>query len=1028
MATISEQLKGGIPDFARYPVDSRNPQGAALWIPGPLAKALADETEARKKIEGTGRRGGKIMEAHARPTFPNGKFFDDIGGGLVYATDANGLRKPFASVSFRALRALGNIWIDRLIINARKAQMRRFAQVCDAPGKQLGFRCVHKDYQNVDVDTDTDDIRRRCQEMDDRLRRFTRPVHASFGDVIENMIEEELVIDRRVIVTPKGKGGKINSYHMVDGECYSADTEVLTKRGWLRFDQVNTETDEFATRNQTSKAMEWQKAFYFHEADFAGNMIRFHSRTLDLLVTPNHRMLTTNNCDTRYEKIVPARDLLGVRQGNVQLPATSTWEGAEVEEVTIPAYSANARPVVMSGDDYAAFMGMYLAEGCVYAKRHEVMISQRPQSKGYDEFRALLIRVLGREPRHDGDKWTFKRISFAAHLVPLGQTLDKRIPDTILDMSRRQLAIFWQFYMLGDGWYEDRVVTDRGERPEGWPGRQRIGTASKQMADQLQEVAQKLGYSASIFCKETSGDVFMRNGRIIKSENIAPQYTVSLRTTKYQNFSTEEIAYDGKVYCVSVPNEVLYVRRKGQPVWCGNTVRPRLEVLASWMTANHESDYGRAERRIQMGLLDNPPLDRLGQPQFVDFLSAAYVQVIEDRVVAAWREEDIDVAIAHPSIRMNRWGYGTSLLEDSIGLSMLFMRAMRYNQNLFDVNYPEAILVVSGDYDEEGLTAFKRNVFEWDKTEASTRLPIVSGSDEQFKGELLRLRDTPKDMLMTELIRFVCNLKCAAYGMHPSEINVMPDGQGGAVVNVDQSQGDEIAQATERGFHSLAYGQADTLTAILIRPEYDDLMYVIEGLDREGEQGLAAKIESYATHSTFNELRAMRDQKALPKGVPIDPGDFLANPEYLSIIQLIQGAAQQQQQQDMGGYEQGNFGQPDDNAQQGGQPGAVPGQQMGTPGVPGGIGQPGTPGGPGGGVPQSPPAAAVGGVPGAPRPAAAGSPPPGRRRQGKSNPLFRSEELAHFHADGGIDWGGLVEANGNGHRDSRARDGRGRER
>jgi SPP1 gp7 family putative phage head morphogenesis protein len=35
--------------------------------------------------------------------------------------------------------------------------------------------------------------------------------------------------------------------------------------------------------------------------------------------------------------------------------------------------------------------------------------------------------------------------------------------------------------------------------------------------------------------------------------------------------------YSGKVYCVSVPNEVLYVRRNGKPAWCGNTVKPLLD-------------------------------------------------------------------------------------------------------------------------------------------------------------------------------------------------------------------------------------------------------------------------------------------------------------------------------------------------------------------------------------------------------------------------------------------------------------------
>jgi len=32
-----------------------------------------------------------------------------------------------------------------------------------------------------------------------------------------------------------------------------------------------------------------------------------------------------------------------------------------------------------------------------------------------------------------------------------------------------------------------------------------------------------------------------------------------------------EVSYKGKVYCVSVPNKIIYVRRNGIPVWCGNS-------------------------------------------------------------------------------------------------------------------------------------------------------------------------------------------------------------------------------------------------------------------------------------------------------------------------------------------------------------------------------------------------------------------------------------------------------------------------
>lgn len=666
MATISERIDDAA-GFGMVTLDDDNPTSAHIYLPNRFAKALRQQ-ERRKSTASARRQYETMLEAQARSrkTTDTGRLFDDLGWAQGGHATGIGLRKPWGSLSFATLRSLADIsWIDRLIINARKAQARRYAQVCEAPGEQLGFRCVHRQYKNSDIDTDTPDIRRRCQEMNDRLKAVTRPIHKNFADVLENMIEDELVIDRRVFIKPKGRDGSIVSYHMIDG----------------------------------------------------------------------------------------------------------------------------------------------------------------------------------------------------------------------------------------------------------------------------------------------------------------------------------------------------------------STIRPRLEVLGQWMIAHNVRDPEVAERRMQRELLLNPPFDlRTGQRRVVNFMSAAYVQVFREQVVDAWRDEDIFVGLAHPSIRVNHWGYGTSALEHSWGLSATFMRAMRYNQNLFDVNFPDAILLIPGGYDQEGLGAFRRQVFDYDDAEATTRLPIVSGVDidgDEFRPELLKLRDTPKDMLFTELIRFICNLKCAAYGMHPSEINVMPDGQGGAIVNVDQSKGDEIADATERGFHSLMTGQADTFTEALILPDHDDLMYIVEGLDDEGEQATAARVESMATQSTFNELRALRNQKPLPKGVPTDPGDFVANPEYLSIVQLMQQQAQAESQQSMGNYEQGNFGEPGGGA--GDQPGGggpPPGGAPGQPGAPGGGDGPGAPGagsqstGGGGATPSA--GVAPGGRPVAPGQAAGTNrpPPPGRGGGGKPNPFMRSIEIA---PDARSRWEALID-------------------
>ena len=53
--------------------------------------------------------------------------------------------------------------------------------------------------------------------------------------------------------------------------------------------------------------------------------------------------------------------------------------------------------------------------------------------------------------------------------------------------------------------------------------------------------------------------------QIIKTEN-EPQINPE------QNVQVEELVpYEGKIYCLEVPNHIIYVRRNGKPVWCGNS-------------------------------------------------------------------------------------------------------------------------------------------------------------------------------------------------------------------------------------------------------------------------------------------------------------------------------------------------------------------------------------------------------------------------------------------------------------------------
>ena len=71
--------------------------------------------------------------------------------------------------------------------------------------------------------------------------------------------------------------------------CYSPDTEVLTSKGWRRFDSIDG-TEEFATLDPLSFSIQYLPASDYIVKDYSGEMIRVHSSMVDLLVTPNHRM------------------------------------------------------------------------------------------------------------------------------------------------------------------------------------------------------------------------------------------------------------------------------------------------------------------------------------------------------------------------------------------------------------------------------------------------------------------------------------------------------------------------------------------------------------------------------------------------------------------------------------------------------------------------------------------------------------------------------------------------------------------
>jgi anaerobic ribonucleoside-triphosphate reductase len=108
----------------------------------------------------------------------------------------------------------------------------------------------------------------------------------------------------------------LNISTRVGFQCLSEDTEILTKSGWCRYDEVN-EGDIIATFNIESKNIEYKEVINMFREQYIGEMVNFISENIDQLVTPNHKVVVAVN--DGFE-LVDAEEICGQMSKNVDLP------------------------------------------------------------------------------------------------------------------------------------------------------------------------------------------------------------------------------------------------------------------------------------------------------------------------------------------------------------------------------------------------------------------------------------------------------------------------------------------------------------------------------------------------------------------------------------------------------------------------------------------------------------------------------------------------------------------------------------
>lgn len=154
---------------------------------------------------------------------------------------------------------------------------------------------------------------------------------------------------------------------MIRGHCFSADTEILSDRGWLGYQEVSV-GDTVYTMNQASGLGEWQQVTEkFVYSDFT-EMVSIQTPSVDLLVTRGHGLIDMSDGKPRSfaaEEMLHSDETYMFPQGAVTVDSASgdhDWSFAKVDHWA-------AEVVEYSGDVW-----------CVTVPNHTVVVRRNGKS------------------------------------------------------------------------------------------------------------------------------------------------------------------------------------------------------------------------------------------------------------------------------------------------------------------------------------------------------------------------------------------------------------------------------------------------------------------------------------------------------------------------------------------------------------------------------------------------------------------------------------------------------------------------
>ena len=339
--------------------------------------------------------------------------------------------------------------------------------------------------------------------------------------------------------------------------CFSEDHDVLTKnKGWIGISEVK-EDDLICSLDPKTDRILYQKPLNIFEYDHKGKMYEINNGKVDLRVTMNHNMYVKKNKKDAYE-LIKAEKIVGEK----------VYYKKSAKNLNEDVDCFVEKDLILDMDPWLTFLGIYLAEGWCYLDKKSKRVRIAVHKERVRDALSVVSEQLDFHYTDEYDsskRWVYTNAALYDYLIGFGKALDKHLPDFVWDLSERQSRILLEGLMLGDG-YKRNIKK----------GGYEYTTISKKLADDVQRLALHCGYCGKIGVSQKPGTLEIKG---VKTERKHPQLKVYIGRTFLEPLFNPEtktcveniISYSGKVYCVEVPGNIIYVRRNGVPIWCGQS-------------------------------------------------------------------------------------------------------------------------------------------------------------------------------------------------------------------------------------------------------------------------------------------------------------------------------------------------------------------------------------------------------------------------------------------------------------------------